>query len=137
MPMKIKLLSLATFLCFLWSSGIAKANDRVALLPNSGTLAATFSQGTKAVATAGTPVRLVASVTLVESVEIHARKNTTTANTGAIYLGFSSTGGSNYRVLLAGETFSITAPAGKKLDLHLIYLDAATSADAVTYTAQN
>jgi hypothetical protein len=102
---------------------------------NTSTTAVTPSQGRKAVAAAGTPELLVGSLTLVESVEIQARKNVTTANTGNIYLGFSSSAGSNYRVLEPGDVFTWTAPPGKKLDLHLIYVDAATSADAVTYTA--
>jgi hypothetical protein len=102
---------------------------------NTSTTAVTPSQGRKAVTAAGTPEALVGSLSLVESVHIQARKNVTTANTGNIYLGFSSSAGSNYLVLAPGDEWSWTAPPGKKLDLHLIYVDAATSADAVTYTA--
>lgn len=105
---------------------------------SNSTTAATFTQGVKAVVSAGTPLVLTGSAaTLVDSVEIHARKNTTTANTGAIYIGFSASAGSNYRVLLPGESMSITAPMGKKIDLHLIFVDAATTADAVAWTALN
>lgn len=104
---------------------------------SSSTTAATIANGSKAVTTAGTPVRLVAVSTLVESVEIHARKNPTTANTGAIYIGLSGTGGQNFRVLAPGESFTISAPAGKKIDLNTIFVDSATSADAVAYTSVN
>jgi hypothetical protein len=103
----------------------------------NSTTALTPTQGVKTVTTAGTPVRLVATETLVESVEIHARKAAGTANTGIVYLGYSATGGQNYRALAVGEVWSQTAVAGKKIDLHLIYIDAATNGDGVIYTAQN
>jgi hypothetical protein len=94
-----------------------------------------LSQGTKAVAAAGTPEALVGASTLVSSVEIHARKNTTTANTGNIYVGFTAGAGNQKRVLAPGEVFPITAQPGKKVDLASIYIDAATNADAVTWSA--
>jgi hypothetical protein len=105
--------------------------------PSTSTTPATNAQAIKAVTTAGTPVQLVATSTLVDAVEIFARKNSTTANTGNVYVGFSSTGGQNFRVLAPGETFSEKAPDGKKIDLSLIYIDAATNADAVIYTSIN
>lgn len=104
---------------------------------STSTTAMTAAQGVKAVAAAGTPVKLVATTTLVDSVTIQAQKNVTTANTGNIYVGFSSTGGQNYIVLAPGQSTSIQAPAGKKVDLSLIYIDAATNADAVAYTSLN
>jgi hypothetical protein len=104
---------------------------------NPSSTAATLTQGTKAVTAAGTPERLIGSTTKVESVEIFARKAPGTANTGAIYIGISASGGANYRVLAPDESFSISAPAGKKIDLNTIYIDAANSADAVAYTAVN
>ena len=99
------------------------------------TTAATLTQGAKAVAAAGTPERLVATSTLVESVELHARKSPTVANTGNIYVGISATAGQNLRALIPGESFTIVAPPGKMIDTRNIFLDAATSADAVTWTA--
>ena len=104
---------------------------------STSTTAATFSQGRKVVTTADNPVTLVAATTLVESVKITARKNDTTANTGLIFVGFSAIGGANYEVLSDREFITFTAPAGKKLNLALIYIDAATSLDAVHYTATN
>lgn len=104
---------------------------------SSSTTTMTVAQGVKAVATAGTPVRLVATTTLVDSVTIQAQKTVTTANTGNIYVGWSSTGGSNYIVITPGQSTSIQAPTGKKVDLNLIYIDAATNADAVAYTSLN
>ena len=104
---------------------------------STSTTAATITQGTKAVTTAGTPVLLVASQTLVENVVIQAFKTPSTANTGNVYIGISASGGSNRIVLAPGQSVSFDAPAGKKLDLNTIYVDAATSADAVQYTAIN
>lgn len=97
-----------------------------------------FVQGSKAVAAAGTPERLVAVDTYVEFLEIHARKAPATANTGAVYLGFSPTGGQNFRVMLPGDPgHTYRATLKKKLNLKDFYVDAATNADAVTYTAGN
>lgn len=104
---------------------------------SASTTAMTGAQGVKAVAAAGTPVLLVATTTLVDSVVIVAQKSVTAANTGNIYVGFSSTGGQNYIVLTPGQSVAIQAPSGKKVDLHLIYIDAATNADAVAYTSLN
>jgi hypothetical protein len=121
----------------LFGGGAGGTPASVVIGANTSTTAATATQGVKAVGSAGTPERLVASSTLVESVEIFARKGKTTANTGNIYVGFSSSAASNTRVLEPGETWQLTAPAGKKIDLNLIYVDAATTADAVTYTSVN
>lgn len=112
----------------------------VALIASGQTVSrdiSTGGQGSKAVTSAGTPVTLVAVQTLVDCVEIHARKSKTTANTGNIYIGWSSSAASNVRVLAPGDSVSFSAPAGKKIDLQTIYIDAATSADAVTYTTLN
>lgn len=94
-----------------------------------------IKQGRTAVTAAGTPQRLSTVEILVDSVELHARKNVTTANTGAVYVGVSKNAGENYRVLLAGETFTMTANPGRKLNLQNIFIDAATTADAVTWTS--
>jgi len=71
---------------------------------------------------------------LVEALEIHARKNTTTANAGNIFQGFSPTAGQNYRVIPPGESWSLTLPHGQ-MNLGKIYIDAANNGDAVTWTA--
>lgn len=102
---------------------------------NTSTTVATTAQGTKAVTSAGTPERMVASTTKVESVVIQALKGVATANTGNIYVGFSASGGSNLMVLTPGQSVTFQAPAGKKVDLTNIYIDSATSADAVQYTS--
>ena len=94
-----------------------------------------FIQGSKVVATAGTPVALVDTPTPVRSVEIHARKNKTTANAGNVYVGFNRGAGAQLRVIEPGEPFAIAAPDGKKFDLAGIFVDAATSGDAVTFSA--
>lgn len=115
------------------------AGDAVVTTPGASvsTTAATLEQGTKAVASAGTPVLLVAAQTLVESVVIQAQKGVATANTGNVYVGFSATPGANLLVLTPGSALNLEAPAGKKIDLHTIYIDAATNADAVAYTSLN
>lgn len=104
---------------------------------NSSTTVVTATQFIKVVATAGTPVLLESSQHLVESLEVHARKTATTANTGNVVIGFSSTGGQNYRVLQPGESYTFGPVAGKKWDTHTIYVDAATNADAVVVTTKN
>lgn len=113
---------------------------------STSTTAATQAQGTKAVASAGTPVLLVAAQTLVQPVVITAQKGVATLNTGNIYVGFSATPGANLIVLspgaagppvTPGDSVVFEAPAGKKIDLHTIYIDAATNADAVAYTSLN
>lgn len=116
----------------------AQAGSLVQLAPNVAKAAVTWGNPTiKAVATAGTPVQLVTASTLVETVEIHARKDKTTANTGNIYVGFVSGAGNQLRVLVPGESWKWTAAAGKKIQLNSIWIDAATNADAVVFTTQN
>lgn len=95
---------------------------------------ADLDQGTKAVTAAGTAERLT-SANLVRSVELHARKNRTTANTGNIYVGVEGGSGLQYRVVEPGESFTISAGEDEVFDLSGIWIDAATSADAVTWTA--
>lgn len=105
---------------------------------SASTTQAGLSQNKTTVTTAGTPVVLAGTgVTLVESVEISARKSFIAANVGAIYVGFSSTPGQNFRVLLPGESYTLSAPAGKKINIHAVYVDAASNGDAVTWTALN
>jgi len=96
---------------------------------------ANLSQGTKAVAAAGTAVQLTATTTLVRSVEIHARKNKTTANTGDVYVGFAGGSGNQNRVLAPGDPFTITAIDEEMIDLSQIWIDAANNGDAVTWSA--
>jgi hypothetical protein len=92
------------------------------------------AQIVKAVAAAGTPEQLTATRTQCQSLVIQARKNTTTANAGNVYIGFTSAASSQKLVLQPGESVSITAGTGKAIDLSGIYIDAATNADAVCVT---
>lgn len=110
---------------------------RVMLGSSVSTTATAGAQAVKAVTTAGTPVALAATSTLVETVEIIAMKNRTTANTGNIYIGFTAGVGTQLRVMIPGEVWQLTAPPGKKLDLAGVYIDAVTSADAVIYSSLN
>lgn len=102
-----------------------------------GLISVTLIQGRKAVTAAGTPEKIVATNTYVESVEFFARKANGTANTGNIYIGTSSSAASNMRVLTAGESWSIVATKEKKINLFDFYVDSATNDDAVVYTAIN
>lgn len=104
---------------------------------NGSTTAATFAQAVNTVAAANTPEALVGSQTLVESVIIQAKKGFNSANTSAVFVGFSGTNDSNYLELLPGDSVTLTAPQGKKLDLNLIYIECVTEGDGVTYTSVN
>jgi hypothetical protein len=96
----------------------------------------TYLQGAKTVTTAGTPVAMVASSTIVAAVEIYPSKNTTTANTGTILIGFTAGAGNQKRPLPKdGPPMVLVAEPGKTLDLKNIYLDAATSGDGVVWSA--
>lgn len=105
--------------------------------PNASVTAATFSQGVKTVADAATPEVLVGSTTLVESVVIQAKNGFDSSNTDSVFIGFSGTDDSNYLELTPGDSLSIDAPQGKKLDLNLIFIECLTAGDGVTYTAVN
>jgi hypothetical protein len=102
---------------------------------NESTTAATFLQGVKTVAATATPERLVAESTLVDSVELFARKAAGTANTGNIWIGPASADGAQLRIMAAGDSITYSAPPGKKIDLYDIYIDVATAGDGVVYTA--
>lgn len=116
---------------------IAGSGLPVSVEANASTTAATFAQAVNTVAAANTPEALVASQTLVESVIIQAKKGFNSANTSAVFVGFSGTNDSNYLELLPGDSVSLKAPQGKKLDLNLIYIECVTAGDGVTYTSVN
>jgi hypothetical protein len=101
---------------------------------NNTTTAATGAQGSKAVTTAGTPVPLVTSSTLVETVEIVAQRTRSTENTGNVYVGFASGADNQHRRLVPGEIWPISAPVGKKINLASIYIDAVTNGDGVVFS---
>lgn len=105
------------------------------VINGTGSTAATGVQATKTVAATGTPERLAAASTLVDSVLLEGKLSRTTNNTGIVYLGFSGTNDSQLLAISPGGQLSLSAPTGKKLDLNLIYVDVATAADGVTYTA--
>jgi hypothetical protein len=102
---------------------------------NESTVAATFLQGVKTVAATATPERLVAASTLVDSVEIMARKARGTANTGDVWFGPQSANDAQLRRLTPGDSVTLSAPPGKKIDLYDIFIDVATAGDGVIYTA--
>jgi hypothetical protein len=103
--------------------------------PNVSTTKATILQGNKTVAATATPERLVAESTLVDSVEIVARKGRGLANTGDVWIGPQDANDAQLRRLANGDAITLTAPVGKKIDLFDIFLDVATNGDGVIYTA--
>lgn len=119
--------------------GFVSASNPLPVQPaaNASTTAATLDQAVKTVADAGTPERLAASATLVESVQIQACKGFNTANAGAVFIGSTSGNDANYLRLRPWETLVISAPAGKKIDLNQIYIDVATNGDGVSYLSVN
>ena len=88
---------------------------------------------TKTVTTPGTGVALVATSTLCVRLEIEARK-VGGVNTGTVYIGTSAVDktSSQQQTLDPGDTYTLVAPAGYKIDLDSIYIDADNAADGVT-----
>lgn len=123
------------------NAGVHTPHCNVDSLPsfpaNTSTTAATFAQVVNTITAANTPEALAASQTLVESVLIQAKKGFNSANTSAVFIGFSATNDSNYLELLPGDSVTLNAPQGKKLDLNLIYIECVTAGDGVTYTSVN
>ena len=91
--------------------------------------------GRKTVAATGTPEALSATHVYAQSVELVAQKAQGSANAGTVYVGWTSGNGEQDRPLAPGDTWVITAPDGKKLDLAEIYIDPANPGDGVTWTA--
>lgn len=104
---------------------------------SASTTAATVTQGTKTVAASGTPERLAATTTLVESVILEGKNARGTNNTGSVWVGPQSADGAQLLEIAPGESIELKAPDGKKIDINLIYIDVATNADGITYTAIN
>lgn len=83
--------------------------------------------GQKAVTTAGTAVQLSSSTVGIHSLVIRALR----ANTGIIYVGFSSSVSSTTGLeLAAGDAVSLTVPS-----LSEVYLNSSVSAEGVSYAA--
>jgi len=97
------------------------------------------SLGFVAVSSAGTPVPLSGSSLVVRAFRVQPRKNSTTENTGIVYLGNSalvkSTGVGVYAILTQeqteGELISAASLGSADIDLSQVYLDADNSGDAV------
>lgn len=103
-----------------------------------GQVSASWTQVSVPVPTAGTPVQVSATNVYVAEIEFHARKNKTTVNTGAVYIGPSN---APLRVLLPGEVWKVsesyTGNYNKRLNLADWWVDAATNGDAVTVTTRD
>lgn len=104
------------------------------------TTKATFVQGSKLPASAGTPERLAAVGTYVSSVTLIAQRLARVPNTGSVWIG-STSGNDTQLVELTpgsvgnpnGSAYSFTAPPGRVIDLGDIYVDSVTTGDGVTY----
>lgn len=104
---------------------------------NPSTTVATLTQATKTVAASGTPERLAAATTLCEIVLLEGKNARGTNNTGNVWVGTTSGNDTQLLMIAPGTTYELSAPAGKKIDLNLLYVDVATNADGVTYTLLN
>lgn len=115
---------------------LSSSTDSVTAIPgiNSSTTSASMAQGVKTVSATGTPERLVVSTLQVDTVFLQAMKGFNSANSSAVYIGFSAVNDSNYIQMLPGDSLTFTAPSGKKLDLNLFYIEVTTNGDGVSYT---
>lgn len=109
---------------------------------NNSTTRANIKEGSKTVAATGTPEAIKAisasnSDCQFESVELTARISRSTANTGNIWIGGTSTNSSQLRQLIPGERLVLSAPAGKKIDLRYVYVDVETNGDGVLWIGLN
>ena len=89
------------------------------------------------VASSGTPAQLTNSTTLrARAITIKARKDRGTANTGVIYIGWTSTNDAQLYVLASDGEVVITPPEGSNGYLRLsdIYIDVVTNGDGVVVT---
>lgn len=106
----------------------------VVLMPDGSGDAATEStnaEGSKDVAVAGTPVRLAAVDTFVDSLEVKAKST----NGGLIKVGFSN----NVPLweLTPTEWKGWKATPGKKINLKNIWIDAAVNGEGVIWQSMN
>ena len=87
---------------------------------------------TQFIATASTAEALIGSETFARSVHLQAKK-ATTDNTGNIFIGLSGLDQGTAEVfeLAPGDSFDLDMPAGTKIDLNDIYIDADTNNDGV------
>lgn len=87
--------------------------------------------GTKAVATSGTGVPLVASSTDAQMLFVQAK----TGNTGAIYFGDSAVDktSSKQTTLLQTQAITVSVDGGYKLDINEFFIDADNNDDGVDF----
>jgi hypothetical protein len=105
----------------------------VQLVVPSTASAATFVRGSKIPAATGTPEALAAGGTLVQSVVIYAQRGARTGNTGSVFIDSASANDAQQIELMAGQSWQLTAPPGKTIDLSLLYVDAVTLGDGVFF----
>ncbi|MBX7157232.1 MAG: hypothetical protein K1X66_02430 [Verrucomicrobiae bacterium] len=98
---------------------------------NNSTTKCLFTSGTKTIAMPGTPEPLSGISFLVQSVEIQAQFFKV-ANANNVYIGIN---GDVKRIVEPGDSYTLEAPPGKKIDLNDIYLDVDNGSDGVFYLA--
>jgi hypothetical protein len=107
----------------------------MAATTNNSTTAATITQSQFSPAAAGVAQAIAGVSTLVEAVEILPRRNSTTPNTGNIFIGPA---GSQLRIIAPGDAaYILTAPPGKKVDISTVFVLNATAGDGIIWTAIN
>lgn len=77
------------------------------------------------------PVVLAPAGTYASKITIIAGRSARVANTGTVYIGPTSANDTQSVAVTAGQTVTITAPAGEWIDLNEWYLDVATVNDGV------
>ncbi len=109
--------------------------------PGTGTKA-TFVRGAKIPAATGTPERIAAVGTYVNSVTIVAQRAARVTNTSSVWIDAIATNdlqlieltpGASASPGINGSAYSFNAPPGKVIDLGDIYVDAVTLGDGVTF----
>ena len=85
----------------------------------------------KTVASNGTPERVSPVPRKFRTATFVGNKAARTANTGTVYLGWSSVNDEQFIPVTTGASVTINAPSGEAYDLFDLWIDCATNADGV------
>ena len=92
-----------------------------------------FIRGNKAPAAIATPEALAADNTFVTSVTLWAQRGSRVANNASVYVDAVGTNDAQQIEMSPGGTLTLTAPAGRVIDLNDIYVDSTDAGDGVFY----